>query len=141
MNSSTSVARWLLLRQRCCRSVQDRIDPLDLGWQPHLDLFQEGHPAGRAARQVRPGERLAGSGAEGADDVALAAPAVVDLLPGSPGVVPCLDDRLASVGLGALRPHLVQADDYAARRRRRVEGLDPPLFSANAGSTRSPNPG
>jgi len=88
---------------------------------------------------VRPGEGLPGGGPEGTEDVALAAPAVVDLLLGPPGLAPCRDASVAGMGLGALRPHLVQADDDAAFRRRGVERLDPPLFSANAGSTRSPN--
>src|SRR3712207_7741621 len=43
----------------------------------------------------------------------------------------------ARVALGAERAHLVQAVDYAARGRRGVERLDPPLFSAKGGSTRA----
>ena len=43
------------------------------------------------------------------------------------------------VAPGRLRPHLVQADDYAARRCRRVELLDRPLLRAKSGATRSPN--
>ena len=45
----------------------------------------------------------------------------------------------ARVALGADGAHLVQADNYAAIGRCGVERLDAPLFSANSGSTRSPN--
>jgi hypothetical protein len=72
---------------------------------------------------------------------------VVDLLPGSPGggaplgVVSRLgaDGLLPAEALGRLRPHLVEADDDRALGGSRVEFGDDPLFSANSGSTRSPN--
>jgi hypothetical protein len=94
------------------------------------------------------GQRLAGHRTEGAEDVALAAAAIVDLLTGSlgglggpfDGRLRCgVDDLLSWEALGTLRPHLVEADNGRALRRRGVEGLDDPLFSAKAGSTRSPN--
>jgi hypothetical protein len=43
------------------------------------------------------------------------------------------------VALAGLRPHLVETDDNAAGRWRRVELLDRPLFCAKSGSTRVPN--
>ena len=120
--------------------IDDGVDPLALGRQPKLDFLQEGHPTGGAAAKVRPGESLTGGGAERTEDVALAAPAIINLLPGSSGGRTArLHQGLAGEGLGALRPHLIKADDYAACRRRGVERRDPPLFSANSGSTRSPN--
>ena len=67
---------------------------------------------GGAAARIGPGEGGAGRRAEGAEDVALAAPAVVDLLAGPargrrlrPNQVP------ARVALGAEGAHLVEADD------------------------------
>src|SRR5918997_3887531 len=123
------------------QGVGNGVNALDLLRQPALDLLQEGHPVGGAAARVGPGESSARRGTEGAEDVALAAPAVVDLLPG-----PARGWRLwphqvsAQVALGADGAHLVEADNYAARGRCGVERPDPPLFAANSGSTRSPNP-
>src|SRR5687767_5392634 len=91
--------------------VHDRVDPLDLARQPALDLLQERHPAGGAAPERGPGEGLARGGLEGTEDVALAAPTVVDLLLGTPGTVLGLDHGLTGIGLGALGAHLVEADE------------------------------
>src|SRR3954452_21367925 len=69
-----------------------------------------------------------------------AASAVVDLLFGPLRLgTGRLDDAPAGVALGRLRPHLVEADDYAALRRGGVEALDRPLLRSNSGSTRAPN--
>ena len=74
------------------------------------------------------------------EDIAFAASAVVDLLLG-----PLrfgrgrLDHAPAGVAAGGVRPHLVEADDYAALGRGGVEALDRPLLRANSGSTRAPN--
>ncbi len=77
---------------------------------------------------------------EGPENVAAAPPAVVDLLFGTFGLG-CgrFHELLAWKALSRLWPHLVQADHYAADRRRSVELLDDPLFLAKSGSTRSPN--
>ena len=64
--------------------VQHRVDPLDVGVEPALDLLQEVDPVGGGAAGVGRGQRLAGRRAEGAEDVAVAAPPVVDLLGGAP---------------------------------------------------------
>src|SRR5215213_6025977 len=145
MKSSTPVARCVLWRGACCGAVRavvvgDGVDPLGFSRQPVLDLLQEGHPVRGAATRVSPREGGAGRRAEGAEDVALAAPAVVDLLSGAargwrlwPNQVP------ARIALGAHGTRLVQADHYAALGRGGAERLDAPLFSANSGSTRSPN--
>src|SRR3712207_2123532 len=120
--------------------VGDRVDPLSARRQPVLDLLQERHPIGGAPAWIGPREGGAGRRAEGAEDVALAAPAVVDLLPGPARWRRLRPGRLAArVALRAEWPHLVEANDYAALGRRGVERLDPPLFAANSGSTRSPN--
>src|SRR3954467_1372709 len=63
--------------------VGDGVHPLDLLRQPTLDLLEEGHPVGRAPARVGPGEGSASGRTEGAEDIALAAPTVVDLLPGA----------------------------------------------------------
>jgi len=52
-----------------------------------LDLFQKGHPAGGAPSRVGLGEGVARGRPKGAEDVALAAPAIVDLLSGSSGMI------------------------------------------------------
>ncbi len=93
--------------------VHDRVDPLRLGRQPELDLLQEVHPIGGAAPGVGPGEGVPGGGAEGAEDVALAAPAVVDLLLGATRgrVRPDPHRRSTGVTLGALGAHLVETND------------------------------
>src|SRR3954471_12719724 len=86
-------------------------------------------------RQGRTAGRL-----ESPEDIAATASAIVDLLFGPLGLGRCQrDELLAWKAPGRLRPHLVQADHYAADRRRGVELLDDPLFLAKSGSTRSPN--
>src|SRR3712207_5323047 len=99
--------------------VGDGVDPLDPSGQPGFDLLQEGHPVGGATARVGPGEGGAGRRAEGAEDVALAAPAVVDLLPGPPGGWRLWSNQVpARVALGTDGAHLVEANDYAAVWRR-----------------------
>src|SRR5512142_3024166 len=128
--------------------TDDGVDALDLRWDPRLDPTQEIGPVGGAATGIGVGQRRAGRRAERPKDVPLAAAAVVDLLPRPPGGAavalgfsPWLgrDGLLAGVALGRLWPHLGEADDDGALRRGRVEPVDDPLFSAKAGSTRSPN--
>src|SRR3954452_20347171 len=120
--------------------VHHGVDPRDPSLDPALDLAEEIDPVrGRAAR-VGGGECLPRGRSEGTEDIALAASAVVDLLLG-----PLrfgrgrLDRAPAGVTLGRLRPHLVEADDYAARGWGGVEALERPLLRSNSGSTRAPN--
>src|SRR5205085_12579483 len=92
------------------------------------------------AAGVRGGEGLPRGRSEGTEDIALAASTVVDLLLGPL----CfgtgrLDHAPAGVAAGRLRPHLVEANDYAALRRGGVEALEHPLLRSNSGSTRVPN--
>jgi len=92
--------------------VGDGVDPLDPLRQPALDLLQEGHPVADATARVGSREGGAGLGAEGAEDVALAAPAIVDLLPGpARGWRPGPHQVPARVALRAEGAHLVEADD------------------------------
>src|SRR5215213_4797354 len=120
--------------------IGDGIDPLDPFRDPVFDLVQEGHPVAGAPARVGPRDGSTRCRAEGAEDVAFAASAVVDLL-SSParGWGVRSNQAPAQIALGADGPHLVQADHYAALRRGGVKPLDAPLFSANSGSTRSPN--
>jgi hypothetical protein len=59
--------------------VEDRVDPRDLRRDPRLDVPEEVGPVRRRAAAVGAGEGLAGGRAEGAEDVPLAAAAVVGL--------------------------------------------------------------
>jgi hypothetical protein len=124
-------------------------DPLDLRREPRRDPPQEVGPVRRAAAGLGGRPRLAGRRAEGGDDGPLAAPPVVAPLLGPlgrPGRALAarsglgVDGPWAGVALGRLRPPLVAADDAAPRRRCGGERLDGPRFSAQSGSTRSPNP-
>ena len=49
------------------------------------------------------------------------------------------DKTTAGIAPGGERPHLVEANDYAARGRGGVEALNRPLLCSNSGSTRAPN--
>src|SRR5512141_738988 len=122
--------------------VQNRVHPVRLGWQPGVYLFQEGGEVDRRTALISRGQGLAGGWAESAEDVTLAASAIVRLLLGALGRVDAIrymDQATAGMTPGRFRPHFVQADRHAVRRRLRVELRDAPLFSANSGSTRSPN--
>src|SRR5215212_8946215 len=111
--------------------VEDCIDALARRIDPGLDRAQEIDPVSRRAALVGLGEGLAAGRLEGAENIAgNTAAAVIDLLPGPFGLGTRRPDELpAWMALGLLRSHLVQADDYAACWRRRVELFDRPLFS------------
>jgi hypothetical protein len=121
--------------------VSDCIDPLDGGIDPGFDLTQEVNPVGCGAAIIGVCKGRAAGRLESAEDITGAiASALVDLLSGPLGLGRRrLDEVLAWKAPGRLRPHLVQADNYAARWRCRVELLDDPLFLAKSGSIRSPN--
>src|ERR1051325_4831006 len=119
--------------------VHHCIGPLGPGIDPALDLAEEIDPVCGGTARVGGGECLPRSRSEGTEDIALAASAVVDLLLGPL----CfgtgrLDRAPAGVAAGGLRPHLVEADDYAALWRGGVEVLEDPLLRANSGCTRPP---
>src|SRR3954447_4755225 len=121
--------------------VHHRVDPFDPGVDPALDRAEEIDPVGGGTARVGCGECLPRSWPEGTEDIALTAPAVVDLLLG-----PLrfgrgrLDHAPAGVAAGGVRPHLVEADDYPARGRGGVEALDRPLIWALKSSfTSSPD--
>src|SRR3954463_12664353 len=120
--------------------VHHGVDPLDPGLDPALDLAKEIDPVCGRAAGVRGSEGLPRSRSEGTEDIALAASAVVDLLLGPLRFgTGWLDHAPAWIAAGGLRPHLVEADDYAALGRGGVEALDRPLLRSNSGSTRAPN--
>src|SRR5918995_464703 len=120
--------------------VSYRIDPLDRGIDPGLNLPQEVDPVGRGTAIIGMRQGRTAGWLESPEDIAAASSAIVDLLFGPLGLGRCRRDQLlAWKAPGRLRPHLVQTDHYAARRRHRVELLDDPLFLAKSGSTRSPN--
>src|SRR3954449_7319102 len=121
--------------------VDDCIDALAHRIDPGLDRAQEIDPVGCRAALIGLGEGLAAGRLEGAENIAGdTATAVIDLLPGPFGLGTRPPDQLpARMAPGLLRSHLVQADDYAACRRRRIELFDRPLFFAKSGSTRAPN--
>src|SRR5829696_6312170 len=95
--------------------IHDRVHPLSRARDPGLNVVEEVDPMGGA-------------------------PTIIDLLPGALGRSrPALHQGTTRITLRTDRAHFVQADHTAARRRRGVESFDLPLFSAKAGSTRSPN--
>src|ERR1044071_5298950 len=109
--------------------VHHGVDLLDPGLDPALDLAEEIDPVCGGAAGIGGGEGAPRSRSEGTEDIALAAAAVVDLLLGPL----CfgtrrLDHAPAGVAPGGLRPHLVEADDYAALWRGGVEAFDRPLI-------------
>src|SRR4051812_12749316 len=120
--------------------VHHGVDPLDPGIDPALDRAEEIDPVRGGAAGVGGGEGLPRGRSEGTEDIALAASAVVDLLLG-----PLrfgrgrLDRAPAGIAPGGLRPHLVEADDYAALGWGGVETLERPLLRSNSRSTRAPN--
>src|SRR3954467_1916421 len=119
--------------------VHHGVDPLDPSLDPALDRAEEIDPVRGGAARVGGGECLPRGRAEGAEDIAPAAPAVVDLLLGPLRFgTGRLDHAPAGVAPGGLRPHLVETDDYAALGRGGVEALDRPLLRSNSGSTRAP---
>src|SRR6185312_82865 len=120
--------------------VYHRVDPFDPGVDPALDRAEEIDPVRSGAALVGFRKCLPRSRSEGAEDIALAASAVVDLLLGPLRLgTGRLDRASAGVAPGGLRPHLVEADDEAALGRGGIEALDHPLLRSNSGSTRAPN--
>src|SRR6267143_524045 len=123
--------------------VHNRVHALDGGRDPGLHLLQEVDPVGDGAAAIRGGQRFPTRGLERAEEVAAAPPTVIDLLArplsSSPWMVrACAYKPRPREALGAFGAQLIQADGHTTRRRGRVEGDDGPLFSAKAGSTRSP---
>src|SRR4029434_1498518 len=120
--------------------VHHGVDPLDPSLDPALDLAEEIDPVCGSAAGVGGGEGVPRGRSEGTEDIALTASALVDLAHGPLRFWRvALDDAPAGVAPGRLRPHLVEADDYAALGRGGVEALEHPLLRANSGSTRAPN--
>src|SRR5918994_1349693 len=107
--------------------VNDRIDPLDCGIDPDLDLTQEVDPVGCRSTIIGVSKGRAAGRLQGPENVAATPPAVVDLLFGTFGLGHgWFHELLARKASGRLWSHLVQA--YAARRRRGVELPDGTLF-------------
>src|SRR5581483_11684013 len=97
-------------------------------------------PVGDGAPRIVPGERLSGGRLERPEDVALAPPAIVDLLPRSlGGSLRRVYHALAGIGLGRFRSHLIHTDHDATSWGLGVEPFNRPLFAAKSGSTRLPN--
>ena len=122
--------------------VQDRVDPGGRIRQPRVHGIQKRDPVDGRPSRIGRRERRAGRGLEGAEHVSLAAPPIVRFLrrPGAPlagGIVP---DRLLPVmALRTLRPDFIQTDYGTSGGWSGVQLDNRPLFSTNAGSTRSPN--
>ena len=128
----------------CCamgtQAIHVRLHPLSRARDPGLNVVEQDDPMGAAPTRIGMRESLSRRGTKGPEDVAFGAPTIIDLLPGALGRSrPALHQGTTRITLRTDRAHFVQADHTAARRRRGVEGFDLPLFSAKAGSTRSPN--
>src|SRR5260221_10280660 len=125
--------------------VEARVHALHRGIEPALDVGKKVGPIDGRAPRIRRGVGRASGGWKSAEDGARRAPAVVNLLARPAGWAARLlaggrqEHPLARPALGRFRTHLVETDDDAAGRGGGVELLDLPLFSANSGSTRSPN--
>jgi hypothetical protein len=120
--------------------VRHRVDPFDPGVDPALDPAEEIDPVRSGAAHVGFGEGLPRGRPEGAEDITFATSAVVNLLFGPLRFgTGRLDHAPAGIAPGRLRPHLVEANDYAALGRSGVEALERPLLRSNSGSTRAPN--
>src|SRR5215213_6024072 len=121
--------------------VEHRVDPFHRRIDPALDRAQEVDPVDGGATLISQREGRAGRRLQGAKDVTGdTTPAVVDLLLSSFRLGAGWPHQPSTrIALAGLRTHLVQADNYAARRCFCVELLDRPLFRAKSGSTRSPN--
>jgi len=119
--------------------VKDAIHALVPHCDAGIDLHQEIHPIGDRAPSIGLRERLTSGRLERAKDRALApAPIIRFLLRPLSGWIAGNHLRTPKAP-GALRAHLVQTNHEAVYGRVRIEDDDGPLFSANAGSTRSPN--
>src|SRR5690242_20616992 len=116
---------------------------LGLGSYPGIHRLQEVHPVSRGTPRVGQRKGATVAGFKGAENVALAAPAVIDFLPGASGGSVWTGGGPewfhAGVALGRLGPHLVQTEHHAlcrpAARCRAARGS--PFFLAKSGSTRS----
>src|SRR3954447_25536243 len=118
--------------------VHHRVDPFDPSVDPALDCAEEIDPVRSGAARVGFGEGLPCGRPEGAEDITFATSAVVDLLLGSLRFGRGrLDHAPAGIAPGGLRPHLVEANDYAARGRGGVEALNRPLIWALKSSVTS----
>jgi len=132
--------------------LHHRLEPLDIWGNPRLHSCEAVNVVRCGPSRTGRRQRRAIGRPEGANDIALAAAPLVNLLGGPPD----RGGRLARDRLGggrldhhrgssrnALRAfgaHLIQAH-YDTARRRGGERRDAPLVSAKAGSTRSPLPG
>src|SRR5262249_3458791 len=125
--------------------IQDRIDSLDLLFNRRFNLLQKINPIGRRPLAIIFGQGFAGRWLEGSEDIAFGSPPIINLLLGTLtthvafGYNDGLNQSHTGLTFGCHRPHLIQADYDTARRWRAVEPFNRPLFSANSGSTRSPN--
>ena len=109
---------------------------------PLIHLSEEVHPVGRGAPRVGQSKSLATLGFKRAEDVAFAAPSVIDLLPGTAGRPPRSgrgSNRFSPwIALGRLWSHFIQAEHDALLRRGRVEPLDGRLFFGRSRDRPSP---
>src|SRR3954471_21871582 len=121
--------------------VHHRIDPVDSGIDPALDLAEEVNPVRGGAAGIRGGEGRAAGGLQGAKHVSgYVAAAIVDFLLGSFRLWPgWLCPALAGIALGGLRPHFVKTDDNTGVGWGGIEVLNSPLLRSKSGSTRAPN--
>src|SRR6266436_5349218 len=120
--------------------IEDGVDALALRRDPGIHLLEEVEPVDNGASAIVLDAGVTGRGAEGAEEVALAPSAIVDLLLRPlGGSRPHVHRLLAAERLGRFWPQLVQTDHDAACWGRAVELFNRPLFRAKSGSTRAPN--
>ena len=115
------------------------IDSADARWRPDAILF-ETNAAFLGIKDLLVRHARFGPRVHGVAEAVFISSAASTVVRGALGRSrPALHQGTTRITLRTDRAHFVQADHTAARRRRGVEGFDLPLFSAKAGSTRSPN--
>src|SRR5688572_3362288 len=122
--------------------IHDPDDAFDVRRNPALNLAEKVHPVDNGPPAIRLGQRFAILWSERPKDIPLSATPVINLDGYTESLLRIrrwMHDVGAFEGLRALWAHLIATDYDTARRWRRVERDDGPLFSAKSGSTRSVN--
>ncbi len=128
-------------RPVCRQVVQDRID-LQIVWQPLIYFLQEIHKVLCRTARIRFGKNFPVNRFECAEGVAFSTSTIINLLLGSFSwllAVWMMNQLMSRIAFCRIRSHFIQANCHTSSDWLRVQLGDKPLFSANSGSTLSPN--